>query len=56
MTNDTRKFSDEELSKVPEHYRAFIGGAHTIHPVNARTLHGVDLSKLKTEKSQGRNF
>jgi hypothetical protein len=55
MTNDTRALTDAQLAAIEDDTaRSLVASAYMVHPVNARTLHGIELAKLPVGKSEGR--
>ncbi|KAH6605969.1 glutathione-dependent formaldehyde-activating enzyme [Trichoderma cornu-damae] len=55
LTNVFKVMSEEQVAAMPERTRDVYAVKHMYTGVNARTLHGVDLAKLKTKKVDGLN-
>lgn len=55
MTNSPNDLTEEQIAALPEAMRGFYKTQRLRTGVNARTLHGVDVSKLNTVKIDGLN-
>jgi hypothetical protein len=55
MTNKFNELSDEVLATLPEIMSTVYKERRLITGVNARVLHGVDVTKLNTAKADGLN-
>lgn len=55
MTNNMNKCTDEKIAALPEVMAKLYKGQRLLTGVNARVLHGVDVSKLNTVKYDGMN-
>lgn len=55
MTNNFNAITEEQVAALPEVMRNLYKARHMYTGVNARVLHGVDVSKLNTVKADGLN-
>ncbi|KAM0466319.1 hypothetical protein ACHAPV_001278 [Trichoderma viride] len=55
MTNNFKERTDEQIAALPEILGKMYKARHQSRGVNARVLHGVDVSKLKTVQNDGLN-
>ncbi|KAK1248459.1 hypothetical protein MKX08_006679 [Trichoderma sp. CBMAI-0020] len=55
MTNNGKECTEEHVATLPEVLKKIYKAQHQLRGVNARVLHGVDVSKLKTVKNDGLN-
>lgn len=53
LTNRGKAVSDEDMQKLPAKERAWAPKALEFHPVNIRTLDGVDFGKLTMSRAEG---
>lgn len=55
MTNSPNELTEEQIAALPEVMRGHYENQRLRTGVNARVLHGVDVSKLNTVKIDGLN-
>lgn len=56
MASPLREMTPEQLAALPESARKHIEGQGKLYPVNTRVLEGVDLTKLKVLRVDGRGL